>query len=194
MYSHTSHSKRHRQDGRYSPRATGYAVSTTTTSRTATSREVIDKAWQRYVVQKDGRVDLRAYTFCVLSHLRTAIHRRDVFIRPSWRYADPQANTFSDAEWEATRPIVCRTLGLPPEPQPFLDSLTAELYKTYSEVAQRLPNNPDVRFEKVNGKAELILAPLDGLEEPPSLIQLRKLLADHFPRVDMAELVLEMAL
>jgi hypothetical protein len=81
-------------------------------------REVIDKAWQRYVVQKDGRVDIRAYTFCALGQLQTAIHRRDVFISPSWRYADPRANLLSDAEWEATRPIVCRTLGLPPDPQP----------------------------------------------------------------------------
>jgi hypothetical protein len=45
-------------------------------------REVIDKAWQRYVVQKDGRVDIRAFTFCVLSHLQTAIHRRDIYTRP----------------------------------------------------------------------------------------------------------------
>jgi hypothetical protein len=60
-------------------------------------------------VQKDGRVDIRAFTFCVLSHLQTAIHRRDVFTHPSWRYADPRANLLSDAEWEATRPIVCRT-------------------------------------------------------------------------------------
>ena len=101
-------------------------------------REVIDKAWQRYVVQKDGRVDIRAFTFCVLSHLQTAIHRRDVFIRPSWRYADPRANLLSDAEWEATRPIVCRTLGLPPDPQPILESLAVELDKTYREV----PNAP----------------------------------------------------
>jgi Tn3 transposase DDE domain len=42
----------------------------------------------------------------VLSHLQTAIHRRDVFTRPSWRYAAPRANLLSDAEWEATRPIV----------------------------------------------------------------------------------------
>jgi hypothetical protein len=72
-------------------------------------REVIGKAWQRYVVQKDGRVDIRAFTFCVLSHLQTAIHRRDVFTHPSWRYADPRANLLSDAEWGATRPIVCRS-------------------------------------------------------------------------------------
>ena len=27
-------------------------------------REVIDKAWRRYVVQKDGRVIFGAYTLC----------------------------------------------------------------------------------------------------------------------------------
>ena len=64
-------------------------------------------------MQKDGRVDIRAFTFCVLSHLQTAIHRRDVFTHPSWRYADPRSNLLSDAEWEATRQIVCRILALP---------------------------------------------------------------------------------
>src|SRR5260370_18522259 len=109
-------------------------------------REVIDKAWQRYVVQKDGRVDIRAYTFCVLGQLQTAIHRRDVFTIPSWRYADPRANLLSDAEGEAARPIVGRTLELPPDPQPILDSLEAELAKTYPAVALRLPDNPHLRF------------------------------------------------
>jgi hypothetical protein len=157
-------------------------------------REVIDKAWRRYVVQKDGRVDIRAYTFCVLGQLQTAIHRRDVFTSPSWRYADPRANLLSDAEWEATRPIVCRTLGLPPDPEPILDSLAVELDRTYREVARRLPANPDVRFEKVKGKEELILTPLDALDEAPSLIQLRKVVAERLPRVELAELVLEVAL
>jgi TnpA family transposase len=136
-------------------------------------REVIDKAWRRYVVQKDGRV---------------------VFTRPSWRYADPRANLLSDAEWEATRPIICRTLGLAPDPQPILDSLAAELDKTYREIARRLPDNPDVRFEKVKGKEELILTPLDALDEAPSLVQLRKVVAERLPRVELAELVLEVAL
>jgi hypothetical protein len=157
-------------------------------------REVIDKVWQRYVVRKDGHVDIRAFTFCVLSHLHTAIHRRDVFTRPSWQYADPRANLLSDAEWGATRPIVCRTLALPPDPHPILDSLAVELDKTSREVARRLSDNPDVRFEKVKGKEELILTPLDALDEPPSLIQLRKVVAEGLPRVELEELVLEVAL
>lgn len=157
-------------------------------------REVIDKAWRRYVVLKDGDIDIQAYTFCVLSHLRTALHRRDVFTCPSWRYADPRAHLLSDAEWAATRPIVCRTLGFAPDPQPMLDSLAAELDSTYREVAHRLPDNPDVRFEKIKGKEALILTPLEALGEPPSLLQLRKVVAARLPRVELAELVLEVVL
>src|SRR6516162_1019394 len=66
-----------------------------------------------------------------------------------------------------------RPLVLPPDPQPILDSLAVELDKTYREVARWLPDNPDVRFEKVKGKEELILTPLDALDEPPSLIWLQ---------------------
>jgi hypothetical protein len=55
-------------------------------------QEVITNAWQRHVVRKCRSVDLHAYTFCVLDQLLTALHRRDVFATPSWRYADPRAN------------------------------------------------------------------------------------------------------
>jgi len=156
-------------------------------------REVISKSWQRYVVREDGSIDLRAYTFCLLDQLKTAIQRRDVFIKPSWRYSDPRANLLSDAEWEAMRPIVCRTLGLPSDPQPMLDALKNELDQTYRDVAQRLPNNSAVRFECVKGKEEMILSPLDELKEPPSLIELRKQVAARMPRVDPPDIVLEIA-
>jgi hypothetical protein len=56
--------------------------------------------------------------------------------------------------------------------------LCRNLTKTYREVARRLPDNPDVRFEKVKGKEELILTSLDALDEPPSLIHLRKVVAE----------------
>lgn len=156
-------------------------------------REVIGNAWQRYVLPKTGGIDVRAYTFCVLDQLKSAIHRRDVFVQPSWRYADPRANLLAETEWEAMRPIVCRTLGLPPSPQPVLDALALELDRTYVEVAQRLPTNPAVRFETIKGKEELILTPLDQLEEPSSLRQLRKEVAARLPRVDLPEILLEIA-
>jgi hypothetical protein len=133
-------------------------------------RAVITKPWQRHVLLKDGNVDPRAYTFCVLDGLRKALRRRDVFVSPSWRYADPRAVLLTGAEWETTRPIICRSLGLSAEPGPVLAALTSELDQTYRAVAARLPNNPAVRFETVGDKKELVLSPLDKLEEPASLV------------------------
>jgi len=71
---------------------------------------VIGNAWQRYVLRKDGSVDIHAYTFCMLNRLAAAIQRRDVFTKPSWRYADPRANLLNESEWEAMRPVVSRSL------------------------------------------------------------------------------------
>lgn len=88
---------------------------------------IVSKAWQRHVVQDDGRIDATAYSFCALDKLRSAIRRRDVFISPSWRYADPCAGLLAGAEWEAARPIVCRSLGLTMQPETTLAALTREL-------------------------------------------------------------------
>ena len=156
-------------------------------------REVITKAWRYHVLGEDGTMDYRAYTFCVLHRLYAALRRRDVFVRPSWRYADPRAGLLTGSEWEVARPIICRTLGLTPDPEPVLKALSNELDQTYRTVAARLPSNPAVRFETVEGKKDLVLSPLDKLEEPPSLLALRDAVAARLPRVDLPEILLEIA-
>ena len=154
---------------------------------------VVGGAWQRSVVREDGSINVRAYTFCTLDRLVTAIQRRDVFTTRSWRYADPRANLLTEVEWKAMRPVVCRSLGWSPQSAPVLDALSRELDRTYREVARRLSKNPDVRFETVDGKKELILTPLEKLEEPASLVALRAAVAARLPRLDLPEIVMEIA-
>jgi TnpA family transposase len=79
------------------------------------------------------------------------------------------------------------------QPEPVLEALTNELDRTYREVAQRLSKNSAVRFETVNGKKELILSPLEKLEEPASLVALREAVASRLPRLDLPEIVMEIA-
>jgi TnpA family transposase len=155
--------------------------------------EVVSKAWRRHVLREDGTVDFHAYTFCVLDELHSALRRRDVFVSPSWRYADPRAGLLDGAEWEATRPIICRTLGLSASPKPTLTALATELDRTYRAVVARLPDNPAVRFETDGDKQELVLSPLDKMDEPASLLALRGTVASMLPRVDLPELILEIA-
>lgn len=157
-------------------------------------RAVVDKSWQSYVFQEDGRADYHAYIFCVLSRFRTALKRRDIFVSPSWRYADPCKGLLSGTEWKNTRPIICRTLDLSPNPKPTLDAFAKELDQTYRKVAARLPSNPAVRMEAMNEKEnELILSPLDKIEEPSSLVNLQAAVTARLPRVDLPEILLEIA-
>ena len=50
-----------------------------------------------------------------------------------------------------------------------------------------------MRFERIDGKDELIVSPLDKVEEPASLVALRTAIAGRLPRVDLPEILLEIA-
>ena len=155
--------------------------------------DIVERAWQAHVVRPGGKVDASAFAFCALDKLRVALRRRDVFVSPSWRYADPRAGLLVGNEWEMARPVICRSLNLSVTPAPTLTLLTKELDATYRAVAARLPDNKAVRFETVAGKQELVLSPLDGLDEPASLVALRSALKARMPRVELPEVLLEIA-
>jgi Tn3 transposase DDE domain len=53
-------------------------------------REVLSRGWRQLVEQPDGSLDRKFYTFCVLERLHDGLHRRDIFLTPSERWADPR--------------------------------------------------------------------------------------------------------
>ena len=154
---------------------------------------VVPPKWRGNVGDGHDLMAHRAYTFCVLDQLHTALRRRDVFVTPSWRYADPRSALLAGTELQSSPPMICRTLGLTAHPEPVIAALTAVLDDSYRAVAARLPSNPAVRFERVGDKNELILTGLDKLDEPASLLALHMAVAARLPRVDLPEIILEIA-
>ena len=154
---------------------------------------VVTKAWERNVLHKDGGIDEHAYAFCMLDRLRDALRRRDVFVARSWRYADPRRGLLAGNEWEAARPIVCRSLGYTPDAEAVLSSLAEELDQTYRRVAAELPDNPAVTIENIGGKDEICLSALDKIDDPPSLTALRDEVEKRMPRAELPEIMLEIA-
>lgn len=137
---------------------------------------IVNSAWRKDVMGS-GKVDLKAYTFCLLDRVRTALRRRDLFVSPSVRYADPRIGLLEGKAWESARPFICRSLDLATSADEVLAALRLELDATYRAVAANFPNNRAVRIEQVNGKDQLILTALDKLDEPPSLVELRERVA-----------------
>jgi len=155
--------------------------------------ELATGVWRRLVTGADGLLDRRAYTFCVLERLREALRRRDVYAPASSRWADPRARLLAGHAWEGAREEVCRSLGHDASADRELTEVTGELDAAYQAVAARLPENTAVRIETVDGRDRPVLTPLDRLDEPATLLALREQVTALLPRVDLPDLLLEVA-
>jgi TnpA family transposase len=152
---------------------------------------IVTPAWRRLVLRPDRTIDRRAYTFCVLQAMHSALKRRDLYVTPSQRWGDPRAQLLTAQAWQAQRTQACRMLGLHEQPAPVLERLAQELDVAYRRTADNLPTNAAVHIERTHGRDELVLSGLDKLDEPPSLLALKTQVAQRLPRVELPELLLE---
>ena len=157
-------------------------------ARAAYPVEFVPKPWMARV-KKGESVEHQAWTLCLLERMRVALRKREIFVTPSLRYADPRLGLLDGAAWEAARPAVCRSLGLPQSAAEAIARLSAQIDAAYRRVAADLPKNSYVRFEP---SGEMVLTGLDKLDEPDSLVALREAVEARLPRVELPELLLEM--
>ena len=152
----------------------------------------MDKKWANWIVDENGIIDRRAYTFCVLEKLLEGLRRRDLFVSSGERWSNPRAKLLQGKAWESNRASVCRTLEINPKPEPELKTLQQQLNKAYSQTAENLPNNANVRIEKdKKGKETLTISNLDKLDEPFSYLKLKAKIESFLPQVDLSEVLLE---
>lgn len=154
--------------------------------------QIVTRGWRRYVLDGDN-FDRKAYVFCCLDRVRSALRRRDLFIAPSIRYADARLGLLSETAWSTARLTISRSLGHSLSAVDTLKRLSRQLDETYKTVARNLPSNPLARVEEIDDKAELVVTAIDKAEEPDSLIKLREGVNARLPRVDLPEVLLEIA-
>ena len=128
-----------------------------------------------------------------LEAFRAGLKRRDVFVPAGVRYADPRQGLLSGEAWNAARLTVCCSLDRSPDAGAEMSDLTARLDLAWRQVAANLPDNPAARIERRNGRDKLVLSPLDKPERPPSLIALQSAVAARMPKIDLPDVMLEVA-
>jgi len=148
--------------------------------------------WQRLVTAPDGQLDRRAYTFCVLERLRDALRRGDVFAPASSRWADPRARLLTGQAWETARGEVCRSLGHDASGDRELPSWLTSSTPLTARSPPDCPTTPQCGWRRSRAETGR-LTPLDRLGEPASLLALREQVAALLSRVDLPDLLLEVA-
>ncbi len=153
---------------------------------------VVPGPWRRLVFghpeHEDGAVSRHAYAFCVLEQFWRHLKRREIWADASTRWRSPQAQLLDGGAWTAIRSDVLTSLGLPGDADALLAEHARALDAAYREVAGRLAVNTEVT---IGGDGKIHLTGIKAIEEPPSLVDLRKRTAAMLPRVDLPEVILK---
>ena len=121
--------------------------------------------------------------------------RRDIFARPSHRFADPRARLLEDKPWEAVREDVLHGLSLDMPVEQHLAELVRVLDAAWKQMAERLEEAGDeakISIEvQPNGRAKLNVDALGALGVPKSLRWLRRRVEKMLPKIDLPDLLFE---
>ncbi len=155
-------------------------------------RTLIHGSWKRLVFDAhglpDGAVDKNAYVFCVLTQFHRRLKRREIYANASTRWRDPRAQLLAGDAWASAKPAVLTALSLPAAPDDLLAGHARTLDGAYRAVGARLQANTAVSLDS---EGQLHIERLEALDEPASLIELRRDVNALLPRVDLPELILE---
>ena len=168
--------------------------------RKKVSKDEIDASllvgsWRRLILaapdlEKDT-IDRRAYVFCILELFWRHLLRREIHAVHSTRWSDPRAKLLAGRAWEKTRPTVLASLDLSEDPGPHLAERARLLDETYRQVAGRLGENTSVTFDS---DGRLHVGALTAEPDPASLVELRAVTERMLPRVELSDVLLEVAI
>lgn len=151
--------------------------------------ELVTGSWKGLVFPPgNAGIDKNAYVFCVLTEFHRRLKRRDIHAGASSRWRDPTSQLLAGQAWAAVKDETLRALGLPEDPDDLLAEHARLLDEAYRDVSSRLGDNAEVSIDKDH---RLHVAALEAIDEPASLVELKKRLQAMLPRVDLPEVILE---
>ena len=151
--------------------------------------DFIPDNWRSYVLAKEGEdIDWRFYELAALWVLRQKLRSGDVYLSHSRRFSELEKYFIPKDRWPSYRDEVLAITGTPLDPHVRLQQRESELIDLIEQV-ESLLNKSDGDLREEEGK--LILSPLEAEERSPQLNQLTQLISAQLPRIDIAELLVE---
>lgn len=147
----------------------------------------VTSTWRPYVIDSDGRINRTQWELCLLTELRGALRSGDVWVASSRRYANPETFLVPVERWPSMRVETCALLGIATNPAERLDACAAEMTRRLDHLDRELAAGTTVRIED----GEAVLTPLAAEELPEESLRLQALVADRLPKVELAEVLIE---
>ena len=149
--------------------------------------QFVPARWRPYVVGRDGEIDRHYYELCALWELRAATAGRQRLAGDQPPIRRPRDLPHRAERWPHGRRDVCRLLQLPEDRGEPVEACRAELEEELSRIDRDWPQNDSVRIEA----GRLVLTPLSAEDPPEGSVALQEKIARHLPRVDLADLLIE---
>jgi hypothetical protein len=152
---------------------------------------IVSNSWRKLVFDENGNVDKRGYTLCFIDKLQDALRRRDIYVENSDRWGDPRSKLLQGVEWKKKRIQICQSLGHSVTPNDAITVLAQQLDTAYKATINNFDSNDAIHIDNSSKQPYLTIENLDKVEESPTLINLRKQVAELLPKIDLTELILE---
>jgi TnpA family transposase len=147
---------------------------------------------RRDAVRDDaGRIARVPYELCVLSALRDALRRREVWVDGARRYGDPDIDLPGDHE--DNRDVHYAALGQPQDPTAFIADLRRKLTAGLDRLDHALAHNTTggVKIGTRNGGSWITVPKLPKLQEPPNLAALKAEITGRWGTVALLDMLKE---
>jgi len=149
--------------------------------------DFIPDSWFPYIEDKDGNISRRYYELCILWQLRNAFRSGNIWVENSRKYANPESYLIPMEQWKTAKTEYCKMLEISETAEDRLIKLKADLEKLLLKVDKNFNQYPDVRIEK----DKLKITPIKAEELPESVEELQKVITEQLPRVELAQLLIE---
>ena len=150
--------------------------------------EFASAKWRGQLLGSDGRVNRRSFEICVLYQLRDGLRSGAIWLQGSRRFADPATYLIPSAQWTSRRSEALRILGLEQEPREHLEALANSTEAVLQHLGETEINESEtLRLEE----GRIVLSPASMEELPDEVVQLHDLVAERLPRVEPAEVLIE---
>ncbi len=152
---------------------------------------VVPAAWREAVCDDRGRVLRVPYELCVLTALREAIRRREVWVAGAGRWRDPETDLPTD--FEDNRDVHYAALRQPTDPTAFIAELRATLCTGLARLDTALIEDTagGVRITSRRGEPWISVPKLTPLAEPTSLATLKDEVANRWGTVHLLDVLKE---